>query len=37
MKKTVSNSQFERTFARNSKKTLKINVAPKMYRGGIRL
>lgn len=37
MKKSISNAAFERQFRRNSKKTLKINVAPKMYRGGIRL
>lgn len=37
MKKKVNNKSFKRQFSKNSGKTLKINVAPKMYRGGIRL
>lgn len=37
MKKSISNAAFVHQFERNSKKTLKINVAPRMYRGGIRL
>lgn len=37
MKKTVSNKSFKRTFKRNAKKVMKMNVAPFMYRGGIRL
>ena len=37
MKKKVNTHSFKKQFSKNSGKTLKMNVAPKMYRGGIRL
>lgn len=37
MRKKMSNKKSKALFKRTAAKTKKINIAPKVYRGGIRL
>lgn len=37
MRRRVSNKKSKRLFKATAAKTKKVNIAPKVYRGGIRL